>query len=44
MSNSLGNYSHVKRVKKVLVDFYEDSNLRSTDFAINDYKDTSLRP
>ena len=29
---------------KVLVDFHEDSNLRSTDFAINDNKDSNLRP
>ena len=29
---------------KVLVDFHEDSNPRSTDFAINDNKDSNLRP
>ena len=29
---------------KNLVDFFEDSNLRSTDFAVNDYKDSNLRP
>ena len=31
MSTSIKNYSHVKRVKiKILVDFHEGSNLRST--------------
>ena len=45
MSTSIKNYSHVKRVKiKILVDFHEGSNLRSTDFALSDYKDSNLRP
>ena len=45
MSTSINNYSHVKRVKiKILVDFHEGSNLRSTGFALSDYKDSNLRP
>ena len=44
MSTSIKNYSHVKRVKiKILVDFHEGSNLRSTDFALSDYKDSDLK-